>query len=75
MKAVEKRFNAPTTEIGEKTGGNGEIRVFVKSPGEADELFLLIYAIQNKSVCLNCCADVYMPKNLAAPVRKKSGKR
>lgn len=69
-----RRFPSPPIENGARTGGAGEVAVYFGRPGEKEELFLLIYALKNKSVCLNCCNASDMPKNLA-PAKKVKKKR
>lgn len=69
-----------TVVNGGKVEGNGQVKFFiVKPPTDVnaekfdEELFMLVYAMKNKSLCMNCCEVEDMPKNLA-PVKKSKAK-
>lgn len=71
MDKIKNRFPNVETMTGERTDGEGEVAVYLKALGGEEVLYLLIYAIKNKSICLNCCEPSDAPKNLVIQKRKR----
>lgn len=70
MDKIKNRFPNVETQIGAKTEGEGEVAIYLKALGGEEVLYLLIYAIKNKSVCLNCCEPSDAPKSLLGRKRR-----
>lgn len=64
MDKFKKRFPDAQSITGAKTEGEGEVAIFIQEPGREEQLYLLIYALKNKSICLACCEPADAPKSL-----------